>query len=98
MLNAEPERKLSVKNLVNVTREVTNIQQLGLQIDLTPEQLEVIKCNHPHNHDNAKCDMFNLWLKNDPEASWFKLEKALHQIPGHFVLSQKIHRDYAEGM
>jgi hypothetical protein len=79
---------------VNATREVTDIQQLGLQIDLKPEQLEVIKNKHPYNHDNAKCDVFDFWLKNDLDASWTKLQEALHQIPGHFVLSQKIHRDY----
>ena len=90
------DKEFSVKNLVNSTREVTNWNQLGLQVDLSPEQLKIIKTNYSDPQD-AKAEMYDVWKKSDPDASWAKLSRGLQQS-GHFVLSQNIYREYVEGV
>ncbi len=80
---------------MNSTKEVTNNNQLSIQLDLKTEDFKNIKGSYS-NPEDVKTELYDHWIKNDPEASWLKLSKALRQMTGHFVLAQKIQRDYVD--
>ena len=72
---------LSVKNLCEACREVTDWHGLGIQLDLEVHQLDGIKADH-HNDglSRMKTEMFKVWLKNNPDASWTDLITALREM------------------
>ena len=79
---------LSVKHLVTACRRVTDWHTLGLQLDLTMDQLTNIQItNHMHGLDRLKAEMFNVWLKSSPSASWSDLITALRAMGEDSVAS-----------
>ena len=72
-LHLEP----TLKDLIVI--KVTNWYDLGLQLDIEDENLDVIKANNPRDTSSCKREMFRLWLKM-VEPCYQKLADALVAI------------------
>ena len=60
--------EFKIFNILTCIVDVSNWEDLGLQLGLKPSQL---------NSCERKESMIELWMKLDPEASWEKLQEAL---------------------
>ena len=72
--------KPEVKDLMHL--QVIDWYTLGQELELTSYELRIIKRNHPGDTKSQTCEMFELWLRTQPDASYEQLIKALHKI-GH---------------
>ena len=73
-------------------------RNLGIEL-LNEEQcakLDVIEGNHPQNVERCCTEIFEYWLRVDPQASWKKLIIALEQIDEN-VLAESIMTDVLKG-
>ena len=59
-------------------------------------ELNIIKANHPDDVKECCREVFELWLRKDPEPNWNTLIDALKQI-GQNALVAKIKRDVLKG-
>ena len=76
-----PGEPISVKLLVGTVRGVSDWHILGVHLDLEVSKLKEIEVNyHVHGVVRMKTEMFDLWLKSCPDASWHKLISALNAI------------------
>ena len=72
---------LTVKHLVTACKSVTDWHTLGIQLDLTTSQLNSIHVTYyAHGTDRLKTEMFDVWLKSSPTASWADLITALEDM------------------
>ena len=60
--------------------QVSDWSRLGLALKLDPYDLDIIKKDHPNNTKSQTCEMFDHWLKTQPDASYKQLIKALHEV------------------
>ncbi len=67
--------------------------ELGIQLDRSTSDLNIIRSNNANDVIRAKIELFEEWTKNDPEASWKKLSDGLKKI-GHGKLSTDIYTEY----
>jgi len=86
------DASLSVKNAFNATVEVTDWFSLGIQLDIKPCTLKSIQCSGL-SQDNCRQEMFDIWLRSDPNASWEVLIDALHKMKYH-CLAQSVEQTY----
>jgi len=92
LLSTAADAVLSVKNLFNVTKEVTNWYTLGLQLDIPTHKLQSIQHDH-RTLENSKHEMLHFWVHSDPEASWAKLATAVEKMEFRCI-SERIRGDY----
>lgn len=59
---------------------ISNWHKLGLALGLKPYKLDIIKKNHQGDTESQTCNMFEVWLKTQPEASYKQLIKALCEV------------------
>ena len=59
--------------------------------------LNIIEKNYPRDVQRCCSEMFELWLREDPEASWNTLIDALEQI-GQNTLAENIKKDGLKGI
>ena len=77
-----------MKHLVTACKRVSDWYTLGIQLDLTTSQLNNIDVTyHAHGVDRLKIEMFNVWLKSSPNASWTNLITALRAMGEGRVVS-----------
>lgn len=69
--------------------EVTEWNQLGMQLGVPVYKLSTIKSDHSHDADRCKTEVLIWWLCNVKDTSWEKLAKAVKAI-GHRVLANKL--------
>ena len=70
-----------MKHLVTACKSVTDWHTLGIQLDLTTSQLNSIYVTYyAHGTDILKTEMFDVWLKSSPTASWADLIRALEAM------------------
>ena len=63
-------------------------------MDIKPHVLKYIKSNGSFSLDDCRQEMFEVWLQNDPSASWEKLVDALDTMEYHH-LAQSVKTKYA---
>ena len=62
-------------------------RNIGLELNITSEVLDIIKVDHP-TEVQARCRaMLKVWLQKDPEASWDKLLHAVEATDKHHHIS-----------
>lgn len=82
----------TVKSLNSELRELLEWYQLGIQLEVEKHKLDMIyKQYHIEGVSVMKIQMFEVWLKSDPEASWDKLVTALIEI-GQDRIAQDLER------
>ncbi len=70
-----PCKKPTLKYLVRLPRvEWFNV---GLQLDLEDDELTTIQKNHPHDDEQARREMYRLWLQRKLDASYQQLVDAM---------------------
>ena len=80
---------LTVKNLLQLTINVSSWHQLGLELNLTMSQLRDTEITHHiEGLTRMKAEMFNKWLTSSPSASWADLITALRAIGEATVASE----------
>ena len=85
-------KKLNEKNAVNILRDVTRLDAIGLNLDVPTYKLEEIRQTHSTDLTQCKIALISYWLKNDPQASWSKLADALED--DHRVIATHIRQKY----
>ena len=60
--------------------QVSDWHRLGLELKLDPYELGIIKKDHPGNTKSQTREMFDHWLKTQPDASYEQLIKALCEV------------------
>ena len=72
--------------LVEAVSDVTDWHTLGLKLGLAMSQLSGIHVTyHVYGVGRLKSEMFNVWLKSSPNASWADLITALETMNEHRV-------------
>ena len=70
-----------MKLLCEAVSNVTDWHGLGRRLGLTMSQLRGIELTyHMHGLNRLKAEMFDVWLKSSPSASWADLITALQAI------------------
>ena len=80
---------LTVKILLKACKRVSDWHTLGIQLDLTTEQLDNIQITyHIHGLGRLKTEMFKEWLRSSPDASWTDLITALRDMDENTAASE----------
>ena len=64
------------RDLVQLVR-VTNPYNLGLNLNLDESYLNIVRKDHPTDHDAQRSDVFTLYLQQTEEPSWLQVVAAL---------------------
>ena len=85
--------------LVETVSDVTDWHTLGLKLGLTMSQLSDIHVTyHVYGVGRLKAEIFNVWLKSSPNASWTDLITALNTMNEHRVAGDiAVHYSAAAG-
>ena len=72
----------SVAALLRELKRVKNWHMLGIYLDVPPEELKAISQQflNAEGIDRCKAELFELWLKLTPNASWDDVVSALEGI------------------
>lgn len=68
---------------------------LGLQLGIKTHTLRDIQQNNGLSPDNRRQEMFDVWLRSDPNASWEKLIGALETME-YCRLARSVKTKYAD--
>ena len=60
--------------------QVSDWYRLGLKLRLNSYELNIIKKDHPGDTKLQTCEMFDHWLRTQPDASYEQLIRALHEV------------------
>ena len=80
--------KLLLKDLVCLKVTPTKWYDLGLQLNISENELDKIEEKHSADLDSCKRKMFQTWLRNTPDATNTELRDALDRIGEHSVATQ----------
>ena len=69
-----------MKNLSSELSTVSKWYQLGIKLGLQPSQLHQIEQAFPTDIDRHKIEMVDVWLQNNPGASWGHILTALREM------------------
>ena len=61
---------------------MTDWYSLGIHLDIQTSVLKQIEGDYK-DHVRCKTEVIELWLDNDPEATWNKLAQAVEDMGGH---------------
>ena len=79
--HTSPGEPISVVLLVDAVKKVNDWHNLGLHLYLEETKLEEIGITYnAHGIGRIKAELFKVWLKSCPNASWHKLVSALNAI------------------
>ena len=67
--------------------QISDWKRLGLELKLKFYDLDIIEKDHQGNTKEQVLQMFQLWLKKQPDASYEQLIKALHEVGDETVAS-----------
>ena len=77
-----------LKDLVCLKVTPTKWYRLGLQLNISENELDKIKANNSTDVDSCILEMFKTWLRNTPDATYAELKDALDRIGEHSVAAQ----------
>ena len=77
-------------NLVKTDKPI----KLGRQLGVAESDLDIVKRNHPTDHDEQLSDMLSLYVKQSVRPSWEEVATAL-RIIGEKRRAQKIADKYS---
>jgi len=82
-----------VKNLSSELSSVPRWYRLGIELGLQPSQLRQIEQAFPTDIDRQKIEMVDVWLRNNPGASWGHILTALREM-GDLTTAERIELKY----
>ena len=87
---------ISVVLLVDALKKVDDWYVLGVYLDLEGAKLQEIEITyHVYGVVRMKIEMFKVWLKSCPDASWHKLVSALNEI-GERRVAEEVESNYCK--
>ena len=89
--------QLKLRDIQNELGDVTDWYQLGVQLGISTADLDQIQMNCPHNAQQCKTKVLDLWLRNSPECSWAKLVQAVEAMGGYAVLAKELRKKTSQG-
>ena len=75
--------------------QVSDWYMLGLELQFKSYDLDIIEKDHPNNAKSQTCEMFKIWLRTQPDASYEQLIKALHKI-GYETIAISLCKKYGK--
>ena len=88
---------MKLRDIQNELGDVTDWYQLGVQLGISTADLDQIQMNCPHNAQQCKTKVLDLWLRNSPECSWAKLAQAVEAMGGYAVLAEELRKKTSQG-
>ena len=85
---------LTLKQVENELKEVTDWFSLGLQLEITIAKLDLIEKKHPKEPERCKLDVLDFWFANAQDRSWQALLKALEAMEKHGRLVRRLNSEY----
>ena len=70
-------------NRLFIKNYATKWRDIGLELNITSNNLDIIKTNNPNEVQERCRGMLKVWLDIDPEASWEKLLRAVEATDKH---------------
>ena len=70
-------------NRLFVKKYAINWRNIGLELNITSEDLNIVNANNPNEVQERCRGMLKVWLDIDPEASWEKLLCAVEATDKH---------------
>ena len=67
---------------------IINWFDFGLQLNISEDNLNIIKKNNPNDTKACRREMFSAWLEIDPDASYRQLVDALQTMGFHNIAEQ----------
>ena len=96
MYNSTGEESLNVRMLSNVLAEVVDWELLGINLGLEMHKLEEIKAKCGGDPVMCKNKMYDIWLRQNTEASWRDVVQALEKL-GEMKIAQRVLQTQMEG-
>ena len=84
----------TIDKILSETREVTKWHSLGIQLEITPEDLNQIESNHSGDTERCKAEVVDFWLRNTQERTWDRLAQAVDKMGGHANLVQTLRKNH----
>ena len=72
---------------------MSNWYQLGIKLGLKPYQLKQIEEKTTTDIEHRKIEMYDLWLRTTPEASWNHIVTALREMEEK-TTAERIQQNY----
>ena len=72
---------------------MSNWYQLGIKLGLKPYQLKQIEEKTTTDIEHRKIEMYDLWLRTTPEASWSHIVTALREME-EMTTADRIQQNY----
>ena len=88
--------EFDARTIIEKLNEVTEWHALGIQLKVPPSTLCTIEQDWPRDAKRRKSEMVNAWLRQDSDASWEKLARALSTV-GYQVLSEELSQVHQKG-
>ena len=93
----DPAVPISLKQILRDTKEVRDWFFLGIHLDIPTSVLKQIEEDYIVDPLRCKTEVIEIWLHNDPEATWSKLAHALEDMGGHAKVVETLRANY-EGL
>ena len=89
---SSPSTELCISNFLEQTAEATDWYLLGVFMKIPPKDLSLIEKQYSSGGSaRCKAELFNVWMKRTPNASWELIAAALEKL-GETVLVEKIRK------
>ena len=83
---------LQPPSLVDLTNALSNVaanwEQLGLQLHIPPDELNIIKVNNPQNARQCMSATLQWWQAKHPEQGWTEVWDALRMIERNDIANE----------
>ena len=76
-----PHYTFDLTALVCRLEKLVDWYTFGILLKVPPHVLRRIEAEHPNNLDRRKTDLYEYWLNNEHEPSWYKVCDALMNMP-----------------
>ena len=73
-----------------ISKEVTDYHSLGIQLDITPAQLEIFEKDCPSNNHKFGVKVIDYWIKNGKDPSLESLAEAVEKTDKHKKLAKRL--------
>ena len=90
---AAARRTVTIKHANKLLKAVTNLDELGINLDLPVETVLEISSAAGSDLGIKRLKLLSAWLQSDLEATWDKLALVLFEM-GYKALSAKITEDF----
>lgn len=82
--------EFSIKNIVLALKEINDVFNLGVQLDIQPHYIRNIESHHKYDLNRQKTEVIDFWLHNSDNCSWGTLALAVKRLGTHDQLASQL--------